>query len=86
MPVTLEHDVFLSHSNSDKPAVRELADRLNTDGDRAWSDGGIRWMEVSSHLAGETERTGAPPKQIVFKGEPFTAFNLRRIRDRFCKP
>ena len=32
------HDVFLSHSNYDKPVVRELAERLRTDGVRVWYD------------------------------------------------
>ena len=32
------HDVFLSHSSKDKPAVRELAERLRADGLRVWFD------------------------------------------------
>lgn len=32
------HDVFLSHSSKDKPAVRELAARLKKDGVRVWLD------------------------------------------------
>ena len=50
------------------------------------SDGVIRWMEVSSYLKEETERTGKPPKQIVFEGEPFTALNLQRLRARLLPP
>ena len=33
-----EYDVFLSHSSKDKPAVRELAERLKGDGLRVWLD------------------------------------------------
>ncbi|MFH1920082.1 MAG: toll/interleukin-1 receptor domain-containing protein [Planctomycetota bacterium] len=32
------YDVFLSHSSADKPAVRELAQRLRGDGVRVWFD------------------------------------------------
>ena len=32
------HDVFLSHSAHDKGVVRELAERLRTDGVRVWFD------------------------------------------------
>ena len=31
-----EYDVFLSHANADKAAVRELAERLKGDGLRVW--------------------------------------------------
>jgi predicted ATPase len=33
-----KYDVFLSHSSKDKPAVRELAQRLKADGLRVWFD------------------------------------------------
>ena len=32
------YDVFISHSEKDKPAVRELAERLRRDGLRVWFD------------------------------------------------
>ena len=32
------YDVFLSHSAKDKPAVRQLAERLKADGLRVWFD------------------------------------------------
>ena len=32
------YDVFISHSSKDKPAVRELAQRLKADGLRVWFD------------------------------------------------
>jgi hypothetical protein len=32
------YDVFLSHASADKPAVRELAQRLKADGLRVWFD------------------------------------------------
>src|SRR5579872_2877623 len=37
-PFYYEYDVFLSHSTDDKPAVRELAERLKTDGLRVCFD------------------------------------------------
>jgi len=49
------------------------------------SDGEIRWMEVSEYLRGETKRQGKPPRQIVFDGEPFTALNLLRLRERLLR-
>lgn len=33
-----KYDVFISHSEKDKPAVRELAERLRKDGLRVWFD------------------------------------------------
>src|SRR5262245_9321350 len=38
MPDAFAYDVFLSHSIKDKPAVRELAQRLKADGLRVWLD------------------------------------------------
>jgi small GTP-binding protein len=38
MPNTFLYDIFLSHSTHDKPAVRELAERLKRDGLRVWFD------------------------------------------------
>jgi hypothetical protein len=45
-------------------------------------DGRVRWMDVSDYLRNESSRTKQPVRQIVFQGEPFTALNLQRIRDR----
>jgi hypothetical protein len=45
------------------------------------SDGTIRWMDVSDYLKRESEGGKKTVKQVVFTGEPFTAFNLRRMRD-----
>lgn len=42
------------------------------------SDGQIRWMNVTDYL----REHGAATKQIVFDGEPFTALNVARMRDR----
>ncbi len=42
------------------------------------SDGKIRWMNVTDYL----RRHGPETKQILFEGEPFTAENLRKMRDR----
>src|SRR5438105_1958282 len=38
MRKTFAYDVFLSHDSKDKPAVRELAERLKQDGLRVWFD------------------------------------------------
>jgi hypothetical protein len=42
------------------------------------SEGLIRWMNVTDYLSRHEKAT----KQIVFEGEPFTALNLARLRDR----
>ena len=42
------------------------------------SDQKIRWMNVSDYLAEHGKQT----KQIVFDGEPLTALNLVKLRDR----
>ncbi len=38
MEEQFKYDVFISHSAKDKPAVRELAERLHKDGLRVWLD------------------------------------------------
>ncbi len=38
MAEQFKYDVFISHSSQDKPAVRELAERLRRDGLRVWFD------------------------------------------------
>lgn len=38
IPDHFDYDVFLSHSSKDKPVVRELAERLRSDGLRVWFD------------------------------------------------
>ena len=45
------------------------------------SDGTIRWMDVTEYLKQHSE-DGKKVRQIVFDGEPFTAANLQKIRDR----
>jgi hypothetical protein len=45
------------------------------------SDGKIRWMNVSEYL----KRHGADTKQIIFEGEPFTALNVVKLRDRVLR-
>jgi tricorn protease-like protein len=47
MPESFAYDVFLSHSSKDKPAVRELAERLRDDGLRVWFDD---WEIKPGHL------------------------------------
>ena len=38
MSEAFKYDVFISHSSKDKPFVRDLAHRLNSDGLRVWFD------------------------------------------------
>ena len=45
-------------------------------------DGYIRWMNLSAWLKEKAKKRKTPVKQIVFEGEPFTALNLQRLRDR----
>ncbi len=49
METDFEYDVFLSHSSKDKPAVRELAERLKADGLRVWFD---EWIIQPGDLIG----------------------------------
>src|SRR5262249_24331715 len=44
------------------------------------SDGTIRWMDVSAYLKKHSQAGKVPVKQVVFRGEPFTAPNVRRMR------
>lgn len=44
-------------------------------------DSQIRWMNVTDYL----RRHGKNAKQIVFEGEPFTALNVARMRERVVK-
>jgi len=46
------------------------------------SDGTIRWMNVTEYLQKQRRKQ---VKQIVFKGEPFTAQALQRMRDRMLQ-
>ena len=48
-----QYDVFLSHAKADKPAVRELAERLKGDGLRVWFD---EW--VIAHQKGAVNMAG----------------------------
>ena len=45
------------------------------------SDGETRWMNVTDYL----EEHGAAIRQIVFKGEPFTALNVVKMRTRVLR-
>jgi WD40 repeat protein/uncharacterized CHY-type Zn-finger protein len=45
------------------------------------SDGEIRWMNVTDYL----KRRGKETKQIIFAGEPFTALNVARLRDKLFR-
>jgi small GTP-binding protein len=46
------------------------------------SDGEIRWMNATDYL----RKHGRGTRQIVFDGEPFTALNLVRLRDKLLPP
>jgi hypothetical protein len=45
------------------------------------SEGKILWMNITDYL----NKHGTNWRQIVFDGEPFTALNLARLRDRVLK-
>jgi hypothetical protein len=54
MTETFDYDVFLSHSSKDKPAVRELAERLKGDGLRVWLD---EWVvQAGDHWPSKIEQ------------------------------
>ncbi len=46
------------------------------------SDNVIRWMDVSARLKEKSREGKERIRQITFDGEPFTALNLQRMRDR----
>jgi hypothetical protein len=46
------------------------------------SDGTIRWMNVTEYLQKQGYKQ---MKQVVFKGEPFTAQALQRLRGRMLR-
>lgn len=50
------------------------------------SDGTIRWMDVSEYLKRATEGGKKPVKQVIFKGDPLTALNVLRLRDKLLGP
>lgn len=50
------------------------------------SDGVIRWMDVGAYLKKHGKGGKAPVRQVVFEGEPFTALNLQRVRDKLIPP
>lgn len=45
------------------------------------SDSQIRWMNVTDYL----ERHQKKPKQIIFDGEPSTALNVAKMKDRLFR-
>jgi len=50
------------------------------------SDGPIRWMDVSEYLKRESQGGKKAVKQIVFEGEPLTALNLLKLREKLLGP
>jgi hypothetical protein len=46
------------------------------------SEGTIRWMDVSAYLRDRRAADRAALRRVVFKGEPFTALTVQRLRDR----
>lgn len=49
------------------------------------SDGQIRWMNVTDYLQRYAEQHKKQATQIIFEGEPFTAVNVWRLRDRVLR-
>jgi hypothetical protein len=45
----------------------------------------FRWMDVSEYLKRESEGK-KPVKKIVFRGEPFTALGLLKLREKILGP
>ncbi len=50
------------------------------------SDGAIRWMDVSEYLKRESRGGKKEVEQIVFEGEPLTALNLLKLREKLVGP
>jgi GTPase SAR1 family protein/DNA-directed RNA polymerase subunit RPC12/RpoP len=50
------------------------------------SDGTIRWMNVTEYLKRVTAGGKKTVKQVVFDGEPFNAYTVRRLRDGLIPP
>jgi uncharacterized CHY-type Zn-finger protein len=48
------------------------------------ADGTILWMNISAYLKQKTKK-GRKVNQVELSGEPFTAFNLRQMRDLLFK-
>jgi hypothetical protein len=48
------------------------------------SDSVIRWMDVSAYLKAKSGKKVVT--QVIFQGEPFTALNLQRMRNRLIPP
>ena len=76
-----EFSVFLSHNSKDKPAVRELAKKLDNEGIHVWFDEwelvpGLCWQQA---LESVIETTSAA---AVFVGKdgigPWQGFEVRR--------
>ncbi len=49
-------------------------------------DGQIRWMDISAYLKEKNAGKQRQSLKIIFNGEPFTALNLQRLRDRLIPP
>jgi DNA-directed RNA polymerase subunit RPC12/RpoP len=50
------------------------------------SSGLIRWMDVTEYLSRQATSSRGPASQIEFKGEPFTALSVQRMRDKVIRP
>lgn len=46
------------------------------------AEGLIAWMNTGEYLKEQRKRTRLPIRDIPFSGEPFTALNLQRLRDK----
>jgi WD40 repeat protein len=61
------YDVFLSHSPKDKPAVRELAERLRKDGLRVWFD---EWVIQPGDMIGLKVEEGLQTSRTLLVMSP----------------
>jgi small GTP-binding protein len=62
MADTFAYDVFLSYSSSDKQVVRELAERLRSDGIRVWFD---EWQIRPGDLIGRKIERGLEDSRVL---------------------
>jgi hypothetical protein len=66
MSVNLAYDVFLSHSAKDKSNVRELAERLRSDGLNVWFDEWV--LRPSDSISPKTEeRLEHSPVLVLYR-------------------
>lgn len=80
MAETFKYDVFISHSSKDKPAVRELAERLKANGLRLWLD---EWEIKPGDMIGLKVEQGLEQSRtliLVMSGNAFASEWMRLER------